>query len=596
MVYGDPSWRGTSNSPAGPEPRIIRRDIADLMARDGDQLPNGCEAYVLGQGTNYRLDTSSPSFASSPFIIRRTVANGNWLRSDYVSAVPAWFVDATNGNDANDGQTAATAFKTSEKLSQTLCPGFQVCTLQQNTTITLAAGSYGRLDLNIDWPADTGLEGKVLSIRGAFTSTTDMALTAVTNTTNGSVRGQITVGSGALIAKRRIRSTSGANIGAICYSTGSNAGSATNHFVSTWFNYNSEHNVNIVNGTNVAIDTLAVSIKILTLQNAGQGYVELRDCIQTGPWACPADCEGDLNGRQTFLAGCELSGEVTGLFYAQQCRTIGNVTAICSNIGGCEFDGCSIQNVLNISGFCDFGGLGTNTVDGGRINFLYGLHLIAFSCEFENGIAGAALAIINMTVVQENDATVFLWGLTAATWTTGIAISSNCQLIAGAAANHSIPSAQQMTLSGQNFAFANMPIALPETGASATLAADAQAVSTTALSTYQIPAARGNQGATTLATAPRKAAYEFWAYFAPTVAGTLGPAVQVNAIFKDDSGTRTVPVLAAGVDVTTLTGNGGVITIETDGVADVQFSVTGVTTQGALQYSLRAGIRILTPG
>ena len=74
------------------------------------------------------------------------------------------------------------------------------------------------------------------------------------------------------------------------------------------------------------------------------------------------------------------------------------------------------------------------------------------------------------------------------------------------------------------------------------------------------------------------------------------PLVQVT--YTDDSGvvqTDTVPFLS-GLNVTTLGGSGGELVIEANGASQVQYSVIGVTTQGALQYSLRVNCRIESPG
>src|ERR1700675_5159041 len=133
-----------------------------------------------------------------------------------------WFVDASLGSDNSDGKSAgAGAFKTTEKLSQTLCPNGTQLVIGQNVTVSIAAGTYKRLSLNL-----AALEGSGFNftINCAFTSTADMLLTGVVNTSSATLtRGQLTVSSGAFSAQCRIRSTSGANIGAICYSTGQNA-------------------------------------------------------------------------------------------------------------------------------------------------------------------------------------------------------------------------------------------------------------------------------------------------------------------------------------------------------------------------------------
>jgi hypothetical protein len=67
--------------------------------------------------------------------------------------------------------------------------------------------------------------------------------------------------------------------------------------------------------------------------------------------------------------------------------------------------------------------------------------------------------------------------------------------------------------------------------------------------------------------------------------GTLGAFV-VNAIFTDTSGIlRTVPVVTYP-DITVLGGQGGAIVIDTNGTTPIRYSVTGITTPGALRADI----------
>ncbi len=534
--------------------------------------------------------------------------------SPALASQAAWFVDISVGSDNNSGTAAGAgnALATAEELSRRLSPGFALYTPKQNTTITFAAGAYGELALNVDWPASVGNFGQLVNIVCAVTSVA-LTLSAVTNTAQPATRGQVTVSSGALVAGQRLRSTSGANIGAITYSTGSNGGSTTNHFVKTWYNYNTGVVVNIANATTIAQDTLAVSFSAkVQLASRGKGYVQLNDAIllNGGNWG-PTNFNNNENGT-IWIVGCELRGGGSSSFPIDYWGTaqyrnsrIFNLTGFYDGIH--EMKGCAIQGlaIAYLHGTLRFSTADSNCFDAGSLcagqtvatndNIASGGSIDLFDrTEWENGTGINAITMKYGGVCAMGDTA---WGVSTA-YAVGVRSVANAFFSKRAAANFSFPCTNNLVLGGVVYAFTDIPIALPEQGVFVSIGdTNTAAIPTSGATLYQAAAARGNQGATTLATNPRKGAYTFWAYLAPTVVGTLGPAVQVNAIFTDDSGTtRTVPVLGAGVDITTLTGQGGETTIESNGATNVQFSVTGVTTQGALQYSLRTGIRVLSAG
>lgn len=62
------------------EAYVIRNSLADLVARDNKNLPNGCLAYVIAEGCNYQLDTLDPLTTYSPLIIARSSGTGKWYR------------------------------------------------------------------------------------------------------------------------------------------------------------------------------------------------------------------------------------------------------------------------------------------------------------------------------------------------------------------------------------------------------------------------------------------------------------------------------------------------------------------------------------
>ena len=59
---------------------FIRTDIADLVARDSANMPNGSSAFVLSEGETYRLDTTNSFATDSKLIIARGAGPGRWFR------------------------------------------------------------------------------------------------------------------------------------------------------------------------------------------------------------------------------------------------------------------------------------------------------------------------------------------------------------------------------------------------------------------------------------------------------------------------------------------------------------------------------------
>jgi hypothetical protein len=105
-----------------------------------------------------------------------------------------------------------------------------------------------------------------------------------------------------------------------------------------------------------------------------------------------------------------------------------------------------------------------------------------------------------------------------------------------------------------------------------------------------------NVGATNLFnTNPRKGLYRFSAYCSVNVAGTSG-VVTINAIFTDDSGNVRTVAVATSASIVSTNGQGGSIEIETNGTTQVQYSITGIVTAGALSYSARISCDLISDG
>src|SRR6478609_271030 len=142
-----------------------------------------------------------------------------------------WYINASTGNDNNDGKVG-NPLATVEELTARLNPNGAKLVLSQNTTIHITTDTYNFFDINLDIPIGSNYIFKVLC---DYTSSAPITLSGVTNTVGSATptRGSIQTAAGTFVDKARIRSTSGAAAGAITYVTGLT--SSTNAFVKTWF-------------------------------------------------------------------------------------------------------------------------------------------------------------------------------------------------------------------------------------------------------------------------------------------------------------------------------------------------------------------------
>lgn len=576
---------------------LVFQTLSNLTAFNTTGIANATRASIATPAEIYVLFTAPGSALIAAtdavnVVQPTTISTTRWVRDHLAySYIADWYIDLTAGNDANDGSVSS-QLKTSEELCRRLFPGGQPRVFMQPTTVHVAAGTYGKVYLNVDWPASLTPLGQALFIECAFTSSASMTLTGVVNTVPGTAtRGQLTVSSGSFTAKKRIRSTSGANIGATCYSMGQNA-NAQNHFVSPWFNYITGATVNIANGTTVVVDTLAVSFSEVYVATADPGYVQIDSAILPNG--------GFFNDVTTNflvnLVGCEITGGMFGSFAAWQCRTPGDVR--CSEGFGFWFGGNVFQAKLSaISGaYLDIGGLGGCAFDGGKLvcgNYAGNAKSVGTTAgieietatEWENGIAGNAIFIAPGGFLEILG---LQWGASTP-YDVGVCLSSATASTTSSAANVAIPATQQLVMAGNNRPYSAIPLSFTRAACTFALISDTTAVSTEANQINQTLAT--TLAPTTLIASPALGPqYTVKAYLEILVAGTAGKLI-MNEIHTGPSGvTQTTPVTGP-IDVTFVGNSGeGVVTIVVNGSSAVQVSVTaapGTFTAGALSYAVR---------
>lgn len=280
---------------------------ADRDAFPGLKTP-GMLAYVTTTKCLYMLAANGTTwqfFAPSPELAAQT----------------AWAIDAGAGSDSNSGAPGSPLAST-EELGRRLCPGGAVWNMTASVAIAIAAGSYGALQLNYQVQEPT--TGITLSITTAVTSTAD-TLTSVVNTTAGT-QGRITLASGAaLTARMRIRSTSGANVGAITYGEGP-LNAANDTFVKTWFpnTAGALASVNIANGTTVALDVRQTSIARCILHPIAKSSAQLTTTISDAIFPNGIELLNPQGSSIAILFGCLIQGG----------RSNGNIRLV-----NCQFTG-----------------------------------------------------------------------------------------------------------------------------------------------------------------------------------------------------------------------------------------------------------------
>ena len=160
------------------------------------------------------------------------------LRSGQVNQTN-WYVNAISGDDGNNGKSGF-PLKTTEELARRIFPNQTRLQLTSDVNIFLATGNY----LNAYFGVGSADEN-VYTMR-IFCETTvgaELTVSAVTQVAAPTTRGQLAVSSGTLVAGRKIRLTSGANLGAVAFSTGLN-GDAQHSFTTGFVlpHYDGFHN------------------------------------------------------------------------------------------------------------------------------------------------------------------------------------------------------------------------------------------------------------------------------------------------------------------------------------------------------------------
>jgi hypothetical protein len=389
----------------------------------------------------------------------------------------AWEVNQASGNDTNTGLPGS-PLATTEELSQRLCPFGRTCIIRQNVTISIGAGNYGSLDLSVGIAEP--LTGLTFNINCAFTAVSD-TLTSVINTVPGVSQGRITVASGPFTTRQRIRSTSGSNIGAITYTTGT-LNSPTDAFVKTWYPSADNLNaVNITNGTTINRETLLVTFARVSIKTVIKGGItlRLRDCIIPNGIVF----QNPQGSSACLIEGCEIVGRINGnvRFLNTKLTNVGFV-AFPLAAGSPTIAGCLVTGSGSAVIACRMGVNVSNCFDAAAISISGGGAIESAGAggggasEWSNGAGLTAITLNPGGDLRWTSSPLFGFGTP---YDKGFVLESGAQVIVNAIASVQIPSTQNVVMTGQNVTYAQLPRTYPRAACTFAINPDITAVAQT---------------------------------------------------------------------------------------------------------------------
>lgn len=258
--------------------------------------------------------------------------------------------------------------------------------------------------------------------------------------------------------------------------------------------------------------------------------------------------------------------------------------------GDLIFQNCTFNDVLRITGGADVVFLGSTTCYTPARLIAEAVNVI---CEIQGALADWSFWGLSSTPTSMSlgDAThldlgfTTVWGSNAGGVNTSFSInpgafvslqSTNLPTISGAT--------NDWTIGSRTGSFSQLPVVCPQVPGGFYF--EDPFMGSAGSSIYLTAQTNNLAAANVFSSAPRKGSYRLSGYVSCNTAGTLG-ALTLNAIFTDDSGVQRTVAVATSASIASPNGQGGVITIETNGSTAVQYSVTGVTTPGSLSYSVR---------
>jgi hypothetical protein len=249
--------------------------------------------------------------------------------------------------------------------------------------------------------------------------------------------------------------------------------SATDSFIKSWYSIAGNTVVNVANGTTVTVETLLVTIARVRLvpiaQTNAQLSMQINDCILPNGITMPTTQGSSV----ATIVGCELpAGRINANVGLRNSKLAAPVFVGLANVGTPVLAGCLLTGAAIITLTAVNWNVG-NAFDGGSCVVQSGRVDFSSLCEFSNG---AGLTAVNLQQISQSAWTggaAFGFGTPYAI---GWSLESGCLVVASSVANASIPSTQNLSMTGHNLAYAAAPLTYPRAACTFAITPDPAAV------------------------------------------------------------------------------------------------------------------------
>lgn len=351
----------------------------------------------------------------------------------------AWFVNATTGNDNNNGASAVTALKTLPELSRRF-NGKQLAPTMAALTVTLDGVFPDILDLHFDSPGATNIT--IQGTMGAqdFTGTVDVS--TVFNP-GGGVRASIldaAIGDFTPFKQHRMRMADGPAAGGLTSFTSVVAATTANigQFYTTAFP-ETQTRVDAANGNTYVLEPWSTSARGIQVDITGQASTIIRDVLfqPTATTRSFFSCTGNRVRARFF--GCAFDGTqqhiLSGAFGMISCMSYGTIGLILQNGIFNQYGACIFSPFL-CSGVVSIGGGSDNMHDGDGARTVYmnlasqatvneSRHRCFFGCTNLAGI-DSLVFVQGQSVWDMGAANALFWGSAGNLTTRALTVQNSC--------------------------------------------------------------------------------------------------------------------------------------------------------------------------
>jgi hypothetical protein len=276
-----------------PSPVDSINTLVEQLQQTDSSVEDGEIVWVRSTQCLWVYRVNSGLVANGTDVVASLYGNGVWVRSNMTLGATgdllqtAWFIDPTNGNDANDGSTLATALKTDAERQRRWG---SIARIVAPTTVTYTSSPPATDKVNYDVMY---MEGASLTITGTPTITNpNVSLTAVQvldRTTSPTTRWAITgVGLGAADVARIVAINAGPRVGAYALVLKDEGGGKVD--VSPFGTLDIANAAALANGFAQVTPLVADTVDVMTFPVLTVGSFVARVGTQSNFTAAPANC------------------------------------------------------------------------------------------------------------------------------------------------------------------------------------------------------------------------------------------------------------------------------------------------------------------